>query len=291
MESWKIKARVGQNADRTYSEKEFYMNMEAQYESDAELDDASRKQNEAAAVDRLSTRESNVETTSRNPSTSERWGSSFLKDYQPMSPQNGSESGGDSKSGSDYRNEDESEDNSSEGRREKFGSEDEDGQKDSGKGQRGDSDVPAEEMLSDDYYEQDGEEQSDSVHSRGFRPSTGSNSCLQPTSTNVRRVHRKSRILDDAEDDDDDADYEEDEPDEDDPDDADFEPATSGRGANKYKDWEGEDSDEADDSDEDIDVSDNDDIYFDNKAKGRQRGKFGQSVRSTRDCKAFTASS
>lgn len=120
MESWKIKARVGQNGDRTCSEKEFYMNMEAQYESDAELDDASRKQNEAAAVDRLSTRESNVETTSRNPSTSERWGSSFLKDYQPMSPQNGSESGGDSKSGSDYRNEDESEDNSSEGRREKI---------------------------------------------------------------------------------------------------------------------------------------------------------------------------
>lgn len=204
---------MGQNADRTRSEKEFYMNMEAQHESDAEPDDASRKQNEAAAVDRLSTRESNVETTSRNPSTSERWGSSFLKDCQPMSPQNGSESGDDSKSGSDYRNEDESEDNSSEGRGEKFGSEDEDGQKDSGKGQRGDSDVPAEEMLSDDYYEQDGEKQSDSVHSRGFRPSTGSNSCLQPMSTNVNsRVHRKSRILDDAEDDDD-ADFEEDEPD------------------------------------------------------------------------------
>jgi len=59
----------------------------------------------------------------------------------------------------------------------------------------------------------------------------------------------------------------------------------------QYKDWEGEDSDEADDSDEDIDVLDNDDLYFDKKAKGRQRGKFGQSVRSTRDCKAFTASS
>lgn len=59
----------------------------------------------------------------------------------------------------------------------------------------------------------------------------------------------------------------------------------------QYKDWEGEDSDEVDDSDEDIDVSDNDDLYFDKKAKGRQRGKFGPSVRSTRDCKAFTASS
>ncbi|MCI36710.1 hypothetical protein A2U01_0057933, partial [Trifolium medium] len=54
-------------------------------------------------------------------------------------------------------------------------------------------------------------------------------------STNVnRRVPRKSRILDDAEDDDGDADYEEeDESDEDDPEDADFESATSCRGANK----------------------------------------------------------
>lgn len=85
---------------------------------------------------------------------------------------------------------------------------------DKGKGQRGHSDVPAEEMLSDEYYEQDGEEQSDSMHGRGFRRSTGSNSCLQWKSTNVnRRVHRKSRILDDSEDDDGDADYEEDEAD------------------------------------------------------------------------------
>ncbi|CAL5201967.1 unnamed protein product [Lathyrus oleraceus] len=278
--------------DSTSSEKEVDMNMEAQYESDAEPDEAGRKQKEATADNRVGTRESNVETKSRNPSTIGRWGSSFWKDCQPMCPQNGSESGPESKSESDYRNADESEDHSLEGRGERLVSVEEDGQEDSGKGQRGHSDVPAEEMLSDEYYEQDGEEQSDSMHGRGFRRSTGSNSCLQWKSTNVnRRVHRKSRILDDSEDDDGDADYEEDEADEDDPDDADFEPATSCRGANKDKDWEGEDSDEADDSDEDIDVWDNDGSYLDKKAKGRQRGKFRQSVRPTRDRKACTASS
>ncbi|CAI8596430.1 unnamed protein product [Vicia faba] len=268
--------------DATSSENEADMNMEAQYESDAEPDEAGRKQKEATADDRVDTRELNEETMSRNPSTNGRWGSSFWQDCQPMCSQNG-----------DYRNVDESEHHSSEGREERLGSAEEDGHEDSGKGQRGHSDVPAEEMLSDEYYEQDGEEQSDSMHARGFRRSTASNSCLQRKSTNVNRgvVHRKSRILDDSEDDDGDADYEEDESDEDDPDDADFEPATSRRGANKDKDREGEDSDEADDSDEDIDVWDNDDSYLDKKAKGKQRGKFRRSVRPTRDRKACTASS
>ncbi|MCH85089.1 chromodomain-helicase-DNA-binding protein 1-like [Trifolium medium] len=170
---------VSECADATSSEK-VDMNMEAQYESDVEPDDAGRKQNVATADDRVGTSESNVETTSRKPSsTIGRWGYSFWKDCQPMCPLNGSESGHESKSGSDYINAYESEDNSLEGRGERLDSEDEDGQKDSEKGQRAHSDVPAEEMLSDEYYEQDGEEQSDSVHYRGFRQSTGSNSCLQ----------------------------------------------------------------------------------------------------------------
>ncbi|KAI5418376.1 Protein CHROMATIN REMODELING 5, variant 4 [Lathyrus oleraceus] len=142
------------------------MNMEAQYESDAKPDEAGRKQKEATADNRVGTRESNVETKSRNPSTIGRWGSSFWKDCQPMCPQNGSESGPESKGGSDYRNADETEDHSLEGRGERLVSAEEDGQEDSGKGQRGHSDVPAEEMLSDEYYEQDGEEQSDSMHGR-----------------------------------------------------------------------------------------------------------------------------
>ncbi|KAJ1394785.1 Chromodomain-helicase-DNA-binding protein 2 [Sesbania bispinosa] len=186
-------------ADATSSEKEFDMNMEAQYESDGEPDGTSRLQKDATADDQVGTRESNIETTSRKTATVGSWGSSFWKDCQPMLPQNGSESGHESKSGSDYRNADESEDNSSEGRGERLDSEDDDGQKDSGKGPRGHSDVPAEEMLSDEYYEQDGEEPSDSLHYRGFHQPTGSDSWPQ----------------------------------QDDPDDADFEPTTSGRAANK----------------------------------------------------------
>ncbi|XP_061347775.1 protein CHROMATIN REMODELING 5-like [Gastrolobium bilobum] len=280
-------------ADATSSDKEFDMNTEQQYGSDGEPDGASGLQNEATADDRVGTRESNLETTGRKTATVGRWGSTFWKDCQPMCPQNGSESGRESKSGSDYRNAGMSEDNWSEGRGERLDSEDDDGQKESGKGSRGHSDVPAEEMLSDEYYEQDGEEQSDSLHYRGFHQPTGSNSWPQRMSAIVnRRVHRKSRISDDAEGDDGDADYEEeDEADEDDPDDTDFEPATSGRAANKDKDWEGEDSEEADDSDEDVDVSDNEDSYFDKKAKGRQRVKVGRSVKFSGDRKSYTASS
>ncbi|TKY46708.1 CHROMATIN REMODELING 5 [Spatholobus suberectus] len=292
----------GQNADRsrrsvdngcayaTSGEKEFDMNMEVQYESGSERD-GSRLQKEAAADDQVGTRESNMENVGSKTATVGRWGTTFWKDCQPMCPENGFESGHESKSGSEYRNADGSDDNLSEGRGENLDSEDDDGPNDSGKGPRGHSDIPAEEMLSDEYYEQDGEEQSDSLHYRSFRQPTGSNSRPQQMSTIVKRRMHKSRISDDAEDNDGDADYEEeDEADEDDPDDADFEPSTSVRAANKDKDWESEDSDKADDSDVEIDVSDKEDSYFDKKAKGRQRGKIGQSIRSSRDHK-YTASS
>ncbi|XP_027343155.1 protein CHROMATIN REMODELING 5-like [Abrus precatorius] len=284
----------GQNADRiprsvdnecayaTSSEKEFDMNMEAPYESDSDPDGVCRQQREATGVDRIGTRESNAENMGCKPATVGRWGTTFWKDCQPMCPQNGSESGHESKSGSDYRNADGSDDNLSENRGERLNSEDDDRQKNSGKGPRGHSDIPAEEMLSDEYYEQDGEEQSDSLQYRGFHQRTISNSWPQRMSIN-RRV---PRISDEAEDNDGDADYEEeDEADGDDPDDADFEPSTSDRAANKDKDWQSEDSDEADDSDEEINVSDNDYSDFYKNVKGRQQGKIGKSVRSSRDCK------
>ncbi|KAF9599539.1 hypothetical protein IFM89_038805 [Coptis chinensis] len=41
--------------------------------------------------------------------------------------------------------------------------------------QRSPADVPAEEMLSDDYYEQDGDDQSDSFHHKEVNRSTTSN--------------------------------------------------------------------------------------------------------------------
>ncbi|KAK7276699.1 hypothetical protein RIF29_17844 [Crotalaria pallida] len=282
-------------ADATSSEKEFDMNMEAQYQSDGEPDGGNRLQNEATTDDGVATRESNLHKTDSKTTMAGRWGSTFWKDCQPMRPQNGSESGHESKSGSDFRNEEGYEANSLDGRGDRLDSEDDDEQKEAGKGPVGHVDVPAEEMLSDEYYEQGGEEQRDLLHHRGIHKPTGSNSWSQRVpSVGNRNALGKSRISDDDDngDDDGDADYEEeDEVDEDDPDDADFEPATSGHGVNKDKDWEGEGSDEDDESDENVDVSDDDDdSYFAKKPKGRQRGKVGQSVKSNRDRKTYASS-
>ncbi|KAI4308165.1 hypothetical protein L6164_031267 [Bauhinia variegata] len=291
----------GQNADRihrslgnecddaTSSEKDIDMNMDVQYQSDGEPDSANGLQNEATIDDGVGMKESSLQATERKTAMVGRWGSTFWKGCQPMRPQNGSESGQESKSGSDYRNAEGSEDNSSDGRRERLDLEEDDEQKEAGKGPRGHSDVPAEEMLSDEYYEQDGEEQSDSLHYRGIQQPTGLNSWPQRMSTGASsRGRRNSRISDDDDDDDDngdgDGDYEEeDEADEDDPDDADFEPAISSRTANKDKDWDGGYSEEEDESDEDIEVSDEDDCYYAKKPKGRQRGKVGHSVKSSRE--------
>jgi chromodomain-helicase-DNA-binding protein 1 len=63
-------------------------------------------------------------------------------------------------------------------------------------------------MLSDEYYEQDGEDQSDSLHYNGIHKPTGRNSWPQQMSKSTKRtVRRKSRISDD--DGDGDGDYEE----------------------------------------------------------------------------------
>ncbi|KAL6126221.1 hypothetical protein ACLB2K_074272 [Fragaria x ananassa] len=164
-----------------------------------------------------------------------------------MCPQSGSDSGQDTKSGSEYRNAVGSEDNSSDVREDRLDSEDDAGPK-VRKGQRGHSDIPADEMLSDEYYEQDGEEQSDSMHYRGFHHSVGSTSRLQAKPAPITN-HRTSRLsnnngnYDDVEDDNEnidgaDADYEEEDEDEDDPDDADFEPdygVASGYAAKKVR--------------------------------------------------------
>ncbi|XP_025665762.1 protein CHROMATIN REMODELING 5 isoform X1 [Arachis hypogaea] len=291
--------------DATSGEKEFDMNMEAQYQSDGEPDGVNGMQNEATTDDGVGERESNLETTGSKTAMVGEWGSTFFQDCRPMCPQDGSDSGQESKSGSEYRNEDGSEENSFDGRGDRLDSEDDEGQNEAGKAPRGQSDVPAEEMLSDEYYEQDGEEQSDSLHYKGAHKASGLNSWPQRMSNNANSTgRRRSRIVDDGEDDDGDnddddgdADYEEeDEGDEDDPDDADFEPAAGGRAANKDKDWEGEGSDEDDDSDVNLDVSDDDDddddddSYYAKKPKARQRGKVGRSIKSSRDRKTYASS-
>lgn len=209
-----------EDVDVISCEKEFDMNMHVQYQSEGEQDDASRLQNEAENDEGIGTRASNLPSSGRRTAVAGKWGSTFWKDCQPMCSQGGSDSGQETKSGSDYRNAVGSEDNSSDVREDRIDFEDNDRPKVS-KGQRGHSDIPADEMLSDEYYEQDGEEQSDSMHYKGFHHSVGSNSRPQSKPAAVsNHAHRTSRVLNDNEDYDDgdddnenidaaDADYEE----------------------------------------------------------------------------------
>ncbi|KAL5831735.1 hypothetical protein ACOSQ4_017089 [Xanthoceras sorbifolium] len=297
----RINSSVGnEDVDGTYSERDFDINREVLYHSDGEPDDVSRQQNGAAPDNHEAVRDINMQPSGRRTALAGKWGSSFWKDCQPMGPTaGGSDSGHDSKS--DYKIAEGSEDNSSDDRDNRLESEEE-GQKGAGKGQRGHSDVPAEEMLSDEYYEQDGEDQSDSMHYRGFSHSVGINSRLQSkpvaVSNNLSRRSRASKSREDDDDDDennDDADYDEEDEEDDDPDDADFEPdygVTSGRVANKDKEWDGEDSVEDDNTDDDVEISDEDDSYYNKKPKGRQRGmKATRSVKSARERKSFSTSS
>ncbi|CAN6695040.1 unnamed protein product [Malus baccata var. baccata] len=287
-----------EDVDVNSYEKEFDINMDVQYQSEGEHEDASRLHNEAAEDEVIGTKFSNLPTSGRRTAVAGKWGSTFWKDCQPMRSQGGSDSGQETKSGLDYRNAVGSEDNSSDVKEDGIDFEDE-GKPKVSKGQRGHSDIPADEMLSDEYYEQDGEEQSESMRYRGFHHSIGSNSRPQskPNSVSDRAHYRTSRNdIEDFEDGDDanedldaaDADYEEDE--DDDPDDADFEPDSgvgSGRTAQKDKNWNGEDSDDDNDSDDELDVSDEDDSYYGKKPKSRHRGN----AKSTRERKSYHSSS
>ncbi|WCJ28910.1 Chromodomain-helicase-DNA-binding protein 1 [Euphorbia peplus] len=282
----------------TSSEREFDINADVQYESEGE--DAGRIQGDAAPDNGVSVSSSHMQPSGkRNPVG--KWGSTFWKDCQPMDGQGAYDSGHDSKP--EYRHVEGSEDNISDGRDDKLESgEDEEGHKGAGKGQKAYSDVPAEEMLSDEYYEQDGEEQSDSMHYRGFGHSSGLNSRLHlkpvPANNNFSRSSRAPRNHENDDYDghaDGDADYDdEEEEDEDDPEDADFDPdygLASGNARNKDKDWDGEDSDEDVDIDDDVDVTDEDDSYYTKKPKSRQSSKGGRSLKSAGQRKPLHAPS
>ncbi|GLT50732.1 hypothetical protein SLA2020_241980 [Shorea laevis] len=284
-----------EDVDGTCSEREFDMNMDLQYQSDGEPDDTVRLQDEEAVDAGAGRGNSHVQPPSTR-TVPGRWGSTFWKDCQPMDHRAEFEYGQDSKS--DHKNVESLEDNSSMERTGRSESEDDEGQK--AKAQRVHSDVPAEEMLSDEYYEQDGEGQTGTMHYRGFSHSAGLNSRPQSKSMSANmNKSRSSRALnnrdydygnDNDNNDDGDADYEEeDEEDEDDPDDADFEPDygdTSGYAGNKDKDWDGEDTDEEDNSDDGIDVSEEDDSYYAKRPKGKQQGKGGRNIKPARERKA-----
>ncbi|XP_011090163.1 protein CHROMATIN REMODELING 5 isoform X2 [Sesamum indicum] len=227
-----------------------------------------------------------------------KWGSTFWKNTQSKTmPHGASESGEESKSGSEYKGSELEE--SSDGAEDRMESEnDDDAQKAvSGKGHQI---VPADEMLSDEYYEQDGDDQTESLnHHRAVNNSSGFSSKPPPRLAADSSISRKSKGLKANKYDDEDADYEEDddeEEDEDDPDDADFDPdygATRGpRGIkDKDDDWGAEESDEEDNvEDDDLDFSDDDDVYF-KKNKAKQSGKSGRNLKSTRGLRSIASSS
>ncbi|CAL1406089.1 unnamed protein product [Linum trigynum] len=85
-------------------------------------------------------------------------------------------------------------------------------------------------MLSDEYYEQDGEDPTDLGHYKGLSNSAGLNSRQHSKPAPVdNHLSRSSSALRNnrVDDNDDDADYEEEE-DEDDPEDTDFDPSYGG---------------------------------------------------------------
>ncbi|KAK6925557.1 SNF2, N-terminal [Dillenia turbinata] len=298
----------GQNVDRgrstlmnedayaTSSEKDSEVKMGGQYHSDGDADGARRLQNGTGCEDDVGVSSSTFQPSGRTVMAG-KWGSTFWKDCQPICPQV-DDSGQDSKSGSDYKNQDGCDDNSSDGREDRSESGEDDRQKEVDKIQRCHADVPADEMLSDEYYEQDGEEQSDTLSYKGLNRSSAFNSRpLSRPAFNNAASRRAETSTGNYYDNNDDASYEdEDEEDDDgdDPDDADFEPdygETTGQAENKDKDWDGEDSDEENGgSDDDLDISDENEAYHTKMTKGRQQGKGGRRVTLTKEHKLLAAS-
>lgn len=213
----RVQNMVGnEDVDVTSSDKDFEMKIDGQFQSsDVEPDDVSRLQDEAAADEGGS---SNLQPSTRRNASAGKWGSSFWKDCQPMRGREGSESGQESKSSSGYKNEEGLDDDSSDGKDDRSECEDDDDeQKEADKDQRGQIDVPADEMLSDDYYEQDGDDQSDSLHHRVLNNTNGFKSKTQSRPVAAKNhVSRNSKTSNgDEYEDDDDADFEDEDDEED----------------------------------------------------------------------------
>lgn len=187
--------------DLNSSENDFEMKMDGHYQSDGEPD-----------INRLPTDLGVIGAADMGPSTShtyerrsrgsaDKWGSTFWKGSQQIGSRDVMDSGHESRSGSEYRNDEESEGDSF-GGEDQLELEDYEGQKETEK-------VPADEMLSDEYYEQDGDDQNDALQYRGLNPAT-SNSRPQSRTTmpsNSIPRNRRRRYDDDyaeVEDDEDD---------------------------------------------------------------------------------------
>lgn len=204
------------------------------------------------------------------------WGSTFRKGCQPMGSRDISDYGHGSRSGSEDINDEGSEGNSSGGGVDRLELDDYNGQKEAEK-------VPADDMLSDEYYEQDGDDQNDSLHYTGLNLTSLDHRKQSRTVTATDAIPQNRGRAYDEEDYEEDEDDEEDEVDEDDPDDADFDPdsgAAGGPSRDKDEDWEVEDSDEDVEGEGELDISDDDETCYKKKPRGGQRGKSGRNAKA-----------
>lgn len=184
---------LNDDMDGTYSERGFDMNMDVQYQSDTEPGCSIRQQNQTTIGNVAGPVDSNYQPSGRRMGVSGKWGSTFWKDCQPMGQREGSDSAKDSQSG--YKEADHSEDNLSNDQSEKIDSENEnEDDKAMNKRQSGQADVPADEMLSDEYYEQDEDNQSDHVHYKGYSNAINSRS-LPKTGSAIHSKSRASRAI------------------------------------------------------------------------------------------------
>ncbi|KAH9602190.1 hypothetical protein KSS87_018457 [Heliosperma pusillum] len=265
---------VSHNANRAHSpididlnssDNDFEMKMDGQYQNYGDPDN-NRLSNEVAVNDGLDMVPSTSHTYERRKGGVGKWGSTFFQGSQHPDSRNISHSEHESRSGSGYINDEGSD-----------GVEDYEVQKDMEK-------IPAEEMLSDEYYEQDGDDQNDSLQYRNSKATTFSSRRQSRTAMTAKLISRsRKRAYDDdvyAEEDDED---DEDVADGDDPADADFDPEygdIEGPVTNKDGDWEAEESDEDVESEGEPENSDDDDddSYFKKKPRGGPRGRSGRNA-------------
>ncbi|XP_020108708.1 protein CHROMATIN REMODELING 5 isoform X2 [Ananas comosus] len=246
--------------DMNIGHKDVDMNEADPYNSEQEQLDGIRQQSDTFG-------ENATEKPSKRIGSTGTWGSSFWKDCQPMPDSKETQSDSDKGNGA-------FEDNSDE---------DVDGHKDEEASEREQVDVTADEMPSDDYYEQEGEEQSDSLHRSGLSRPSSSGLRLPPKPVSDRKKASKSSKRVKYDEYDDDEDYAEGDDEEDDPDDADFEPdySDSGKGAKKAKTSDSDDFDEDDDDDEeDLDLSDEDDFDVVENRSGSVQRKVGRNPKT-----------
>ncbi|XP_074310601.1 protein CHROMATIN REMODELING 5 [Silene latifolia] len=252
--------------DLNSSDNDFEMKMDGQYQNYGDPDN-NRLSNDVAVNDGLDMLPSTSHTYERRTGGVGKWGSTFLQGNQRPESRNISHSEHESRSGSEYINDEGSD-----------GVEDYEVQKDMEK-------IPAEEMLSDEYYEQDGDDQNDSLQYRNSKPTTFSSrpqSRIPMTTKLISRSRKRAYDDDDvyAEEDDEE---DEDVADGDDPADADFDPEygdIDGPATNKDGDWEVEESDEDVESEGEPENSDDDDddSYFKKKPRGGLRGRSGRNA-------------